>query len=197
MLPPSSLNHPRLAGAKEHYERARLFIRLANQQPDQKDAFRLRIAAITECRAIIETMLESAEMQDLVEYRCGTPRTDRANYEANLVRLPHYKLIEHMRIHDFHRFGLIPPASAYRALRIGGPIKITAQRGAGVVQLGEQGLETSATGNTKIALQRPLIEDDGKFLDEETGRYFSPEDIAKAFLDAVLSKIEEFERAIC
>lgn len=196
MKPPFPIGPPRLEGAKEHCKRARLVLRLANQQDDEKDAFRLRIVALSSCRAIIEVMLEAAEKQELVGFKTNNPKVDRDAYEATLAGLPHYKLIEHMRIHDFHRFGVIPPDKAYRAVLIGGPIKITAHGGGGSVVLGERGLEVATTGQSKVHLQRPLVTDDGKFLDEDVGRYYPPEAIAEAFLREVGAKLEEFERGI-
>ncbi|MDI1286002.1 MAG: hypothetical protein PSV46_16570 [Reyranella sp.] len=194
MEPPFAPNS-RVAGAKEHCIRARLFLRLANQQQGESDAYRLRIAAISACRAIVEIMLEAAETQEVAGHKSGNPKADRDSYEITLAGLPHYKLIEHIRIHDFHRFGLIPTDKAFQAVFVGGPIKMTAQRGGVSIVLGERGLEVTTSGNSRVHMQRILIEDDGKFLDEQLGRHYPPEAIVDEFLKEVCSKIEEFEGA--
>lgn len=195
-MPPFAFRNSRVAGAKEHCMRARLFLRLATQQQNENDAYRLRIAAISTCRAIVEVMLEAAEKQEVAGCKSGSGKADRDKYEMTLVDLPHYKLIEHMRIHDFHRFGLIPPDKAYHAVFVGGPIKMTAERGGASVAVGERGVEIKTTGNSRVHLQRTLIEEDGKFFDEDLGRLCSPETIAEEFLQEICSKLKEFERAV-
>jgi hypothetical protein len=181
---------------REHLARARLLLRLANEQSDANDAFRLRIESINNCRAIIELFLEAAEQQELVGYKSADRKASRSQYESTLLSLPHYSLIERMRVHDFHRFGLVPPDADRISVFVGGPIKLSAQRGGAQVALTGAGLTISTTGNSRVDLQRPLVTQDGMFLDEALGKLLAPQAIAEAFLRAVTPKIEEFEHQI-
>jgi hypothetical protein len=97
---------PRLAGVREHLERVNMFLGVALAQTNPAVRFRLSIAAVYSCRAISELMLTAAEKQEVKTF-CGSD--DKANRDA-LEQF--YYLIERIRIHDFHRFGLTSPWSA-------------------------------------------------------------------------------------
>ena len=141
-------------------------------------------------------MLEAAEQQELRHYKSSNPKESRERYEHTLLPLAHYALIERMRIHDFHRFGLLPPDPNFSSVFIGGPIRATAQPGAAQIALEGSGLKVSITGNSRVNLQRPLVEQDGMFLDEDLGQLVAPGAIADAFLREMAANLEEFERQL-
>jgi len=88
--------------------------------------FRNLIAAIYPARAIVELMLEALDKKELTSFQNKDAGKNRGEFE-NLIapKLPQYYLIEKIRIHDFHRFGCLPPQPGERVLFYGGPIKLT------------------------------------------------------------------------
>src|SRR5947199_115736 len=112
-----SILRPRVNGVREHLERAKFFAGLAARENHAVAKYRLALAAIYSCRALTELMLEAAEKQQVTRFNGTDPKASRASLEAHLVpRLKHYHLIEAIRIHDFHRFGLIPPNSDQKSV---------------------------------------------------------------------------------
>jgi hypothetical protein len=89
------------------------------------------VAAIYSCRAFSELLLEAADHRELrVEDRYLT----RQDVEADLMsRLPFYFLVERIRIHDFHRFGISPPNPQVNQVFIGGPITLKTQHGTAAI----------------------------------------------------------------
>jgi hypothetical protein len=85
-------------------------------------------------------------------------------------KLPYYPLIERIRIHDFHRFGLVPPDPNLKQVMFGGPMKLMAQKGAAAVALTPQGQRASTTGNSQVQFQRPLLVQDGDFFDDDSSK---------------------------
>src|SRR5262245_43513705 len=93
---------PRLRGVREHFERAQFLLGLARVQREGKASYRLMLAAVYSCRGMIELMLEAAEKQEAN----GLSRDALEDRISPMV--PYYALIERIRIHDFHRFGIAP-----------------------------------------------------------------------------------------
>jgi hypothetical protein len=181
----------RLLGAREHLERAQLLFDLGRKQEDAKASFRLMLAAIYSCRAMTELMLEAADKQ---ETNAGE---DRRTVEERISRLvPYYALIERIRIHDFHRFGIVPPDPKSESLMFGGPMKLTAKKGIAVVTVSEQGPAISTTGGSQAHLQRPLLCRGGKFFDDETANYVELEDILDSFVAKAAAAITEFQKLL-
>ncbi len=108
--------------------------------------------------------------------------------------LPHYYLIEKIRIHDFHRFGCIPPNPKQRRVFFGGPIKLLPKKGHAGLRVTSKGPEIVLTGDSAVNGQRPLYVDDGRFFEEESKRLLPLEEILEDFLGAVPRAIAEFER---
>ena len=89
-------------GILEHFERVVLFNNLAHHLQDAGHRYRLFLAAIYSCQAIVELMYEECT-DKLVS-------VTREELKAALKPLlPGFSLIEKIRIHDFHRFGITPP----------------------------------------------------------------------------------------
>jgi hypothetical protein len=127
-------SNPRLQGIEEQYKRAERFVRLAKRCKKPAFQFRNLIAAVYPARAIIELMLEAAEEQELVSFKNKDAKKSRMEFEAELIpRLPYYSLIENIRIHDFHRFGCLPPLENSNMTFLGGPIKLVAKKGSAAV----------------------------------------------------------------
>jgi hypothetical protein len=174
-----------MRGIGEHLERAQYLFGLAQNEKDGIAKYRLMLAAIYSCRAITELMLEAAKKQEVKGLDDADPDKNRAALEGRISpMLPYYALIERIRIHDFHRFGVVPPDPRVREVMFGGPVRLTAQKGAASVALTSEGPQYRTTGNSKKALQRPLLADDGLFFDDDSSRYVSLEEVLKAFLSA-------------
>lgn len=111
-------------------------------------------------------------------------------------KLRWYNLIERIRIHDFHRFGLIPPNPDMKVLFQGGSIKLHARKGKATYCIQSTGPKKKVTGDSCIDEQRPLINDDGRFYDDDTNKYVAMEQILKDFLYDVPAVIDEFKKGL-
>lgn len=186
---------PRIRGVREQHYRAQWFVQNALASQDMTVRFRLLIIAVYPARAIVELMLEAAERQELKRFRNNDAKQSRRDFEETLVQaLLHYHLIEKIRIHDFHRFGCIPPDPKYRQMFYGGPIRLTASRGAAVLAVPPEGPKVTLTGDSRVKEQRPLCADDGRFFDDGSGEYLALETILVEYLNTVPAVITEFEQ---
>lgn len=174
-------------GIREHFVRACLFFNTGMQTPDYANKFRIFIASIYSCRAIVELMLEEADRGELT--------VDRDALKGILANaLPHYGLIERIRIHDFHRYGLVPPNPNVKMMMGRGPITLKASKGAAVLQQTASGPSVTCTGNSSVKMRRPLFSVDGTFYDEDTDSQVPIDQIIKDYLPAVPDAVEEFEK---
>ncbi len=115
----------RVAGVREHYRRVRFFHTLAGTCSDPAGKFRVLLAGIYSARAVIELIFEATDKGQL-------SRT-REDLKAQLEKqIPWYDLIERIRIHDFHRFGLVPPDPRLEVMIQRGPVKLRARKGVAV-----------------------------------------------------------------
>ncbi len=177
---------PRVAGVREHYQRVKFFHALAEGCPDLPDKFRLLLAGVYSARAVIELMLEAADK--------GMLNSTREELKARLCsQIPWYDLIERIRIHDFHRFGLVPPDPRFKVMMQRGPVKLRAKKGAAVYRIPPTGPESITTGNSRIEEQRPLLTSDGQFFDDATSEYVSLDRILRDFVAGAAGSIQEFE----
>jgi hypothetical protein len=184
---------PRIAGIREHLERARVLHDLGAAQTHPQVKYRLMLSAIYSCRAITEIMLEAASKQQVRDPGDPDARLDRAALELWFKpKLPYYALIECIRIHDFHRFGIVPQDPAMQSMMLGGPIKLKASQGlAGIV-----GGVAVASGNSTVEQQRPLYIQDGEFLDNESSKLVRIDSVVGTFLAAAALVISEFENLV-
>jgi len=165
----------------EQYERAKMFRREADGYNEPRERFRRLIASVYFARAIVELMLESAEMEIV--------KVSRPDLERRLVALlPGYMLLEKLRIHDFHRFGVLPRRGQF----MGGLVKLRAQGGHAAIALGADGPEISTSGNSKVIGQRPLHMQGEMVFDEEAGQYLTIDQLLDRYLEAVPGAISEF-----
>lgn len=185
---------PRLLGIREHLERAQFLFHLCVEIKEPKASYRLMLAAVYSCRAITELMLEAAEKQEVKNLSEPNAYTTRDALESQIaLKLPYYELIERIRIHDFHRFGLIPPDPNYMQIMLGGPIKLMTQKGASVIKVSDKGLIVSTSGSSQVKLKRPLLIQDGEFFDDDSSGYVKLEVILKSFLSKAIDVVNEFE----
>jgi len=185
---------PRIQGIHEQYYRARRFLQLAHRCKKARSRFTNLIAAVYFAQAIVELMLEAAEKQELRLFRNKDAQESRKKFKEKLApTLPHYYLIEKIRIHDFHRFGCIPPSPKRREVFFDGPTKLIAKGGIAALRITPKGPEIVLTGNSNAKEQRPLYMDDGRFFEEESKKLLSLEEILGDFLGAVPSAIAEFK----
>lgn len=186
-----------MQGIREHFERARFFVSLAQEQKQTEAAYRLRLAAVYSCRAIADLMLEAAEKQEVKALTDPDPKVNRKKLEEHISKkLPFYTLLEHIRIHDFHRFGITPPDPAARRVVLGGPVKLTAQKGMVAMRITPKGVEVVTTGGSKATLQRPLLNEDGAFFDDQLSKYVSLDEVLDTFLSKAPDAIAEFEKSV-
>ncbi len=188
---------PRLRGIREHLERAMFLFGLSENEKDIKARYRLMLAAIYSCRAITELMLEAAEKQGIKNLKDPDAKVNRKTLESQLSpELPYYPLIEKIRIHDFHRFGLVPPDPGFVQMQFGGPIKLTAQKGAASIVVTAAGPQECTTGGSKVELQRPLLIQDDQFFDDNSSTYVKLEDVLKSFLAKAPDVVSYFEKLV-
>jgi hypothetical protein len=180
---------PRVSGVKEHHGRIQTFLRLARDSEDPTVMFRLHIACIYFARGIIELIFEAADKKQIP--------TSREKLKKTLTeKLRWYNLIERIRIHDFHRFGIVLPNPDIKTLFQGGPIKLKAKNGCAAYSILPAGPNIETTGDSSVIMQRPLISNDGRFFDEETKKCVTLEQILEDFLLDVTKVIKEFEKDI-
>lgn len=178
---PVSNSDPRLRGIIEQYERAKLFLCEAQESGDPIDRFRRLIASVYFARAIVEIMLEAAVMEVV--------KIARDELERRLVAvLPGYLLLEKVRIHDFHRFGVIP----IRGVSLGGLVRLRVQSGHAAIALGPDGPEISTSGQSQVIQQRALYMAGDRVFDDESGQYVTLEQLLTTYLEAVPRAIAEF-----
>jgi hypothetical protein len=177
---------PRVAGAREHYERIKMFLQLGEKSTNAVERFRFLIAGIHFSRAIIEIMLDAAQkgLLKLTYHQLDEELHDK---------VPWYDIIERIRIHDFHRFGLMPPNPEVKELFQRGPMKLKARKGAARYSILPTGPQKQCTGASSVDEQRPLLITDGKFFDDESQRYVTLEEILKNFVGKIPAVIKEFE----
>lgn len=188
--PPIPHEGPRLRGVREHLERVQLLFDVARAHSDEKTRYRLMLAAIYSCRGMTELMLEAAEKQEAK----GLSRGALEDQISPMV--PYYNLIECIRIHDFHRFGITPPDSGRTQLMVGGPLKLMARKGSAAVFVADGQLLVRTTGGSQVRLQRPLLCRDGEFFDEQLAKYVKLEEILSAFVARAPSVVVKFEKLV-
>jgi hypothetical protein len=178
---PVSNTDPRLEGIIEQFERARVFLREAQQHTDLRERFRRLMAAVYFGRAAVEIMLEAADMEVV--------RVSRSDLEQRLVAaLPGYMLLEKLRIHDFHRFGVLPRDGMF----MGGMVTFRVQDGHAAMALFPSGPERSTSGQSKIIERRALHMNGPEVFDEESSSYVTVDTVLLRYLEAMPKAIEMF-----
>jgi hypothetical protein len=188
---------PRTRGIREHLERARFLLSLSEKEESSTSKYHLMLASMYSCRAICELMLEAAEKQEVKSLNANNSTSSRNALEALILpKLPYYSLIERIRIHDFHRFGLVAPNPEFIETMYGGPIKLTAQRGMASIAIPPSGPVVTLTGGSSIKMQRPLLVSDGKFFDDDSSTYVDLGEILNAFLAKAPQVVSEFAQLV-
>lgn len=185
---------PRFKGMQEHLSRAKLLIETARAAQNADATYRLQLAAVYSCRAVVELMLEAAEKQELRKLSEANAYWSRKELEDHVApKLPFYALIERIRIHDFHRFGIAPPDPKVREVFLGGPMKLVANKGAVAVAIGPNGPLNLTSGNSEVKAQRPLLNQDGQFFDEASSTYVALAEILERFTTSAHAVVAEVE----
>ncbi len=180
------LSDPRVSGVQEHYDRIQTFLDLVCKSKEPTVIFRLQVACLYFAQGIIEIMKTAAREKHL--------NISIEQLEETLTKELHwFKLIEKIRIHDFHRFGLIPPNPGTKRFFLGGGLKLIASQGKAMYRIQSTGIKKEETGNSKIEEQRLLISDDDRFYDDETEKYVTIEQILKDFMCEVPAIINKFK----
>ncbi|MDI6450190.1 hypothetical protein [Anaerobaca lacustris] len=184
---PWPLVDPRLAGLWEHYKRVVFFHTLTETCPDVTPKFRLPLAGVYSAQAVAQLMYETADKQQLSQ-----TREELKTYLQQHIRW--YDLIERIRIHDFHRVGIVPPDPQLKTMTLAGPVKLRARKEVAVYQVPSEGPRKLTTGNSSIKEQRPLLAVDGRFFDENTRQYVPLSQILSDFLTDGSEVITHFEK---
>lgn len=188
---------PRLLGVREHVERSRMLLDLARSQGRPDATFRLLMAALYSSRAVVEVMLEAAERGEIPAHAGPDAKTNRAAFEAQIApSIPFYDLIERIRIHDFHRFGIAPPNPVLMETILYGPVKLTAQRGVAAVTASTSGMQVIEIGSSKVKKERPILIQDGRFFDEVSSRWVDLIELVEAFLRKADEIMAAFQGAL-
>ena len=184
---------PRMQGIYEQYRRARHYIRLAHRCKRPVSKFTNLITAVYPSRAIIELMLEAADEQEINLPQNSGEKNSRDYLESVISqKLPYYFLVEKIRIHDFHRFGCIPPPKKRVEISISGPIKLTSKKGIASIFLKDGLPESRVTGESFIKEHRSLCIKNGLlFFDEDSKKYIPLDKILGDFLNTIPKIIEE------
>jgi hypothetical protein len=173
-------------GVKEHCARAAEFLTDAVEVKDPVRRFRRLLAAVYSARAAVELVLEAADKRDIAPTR----EQLKAQWAAKLIW---YDLIERIRIHDFHRFGLTPPDPRVKAVSLGGPITLRARKGGVQYQVTSTGPTSSSTGDGRVEEQRPLVRRDEEFYDYDSGSWVTLDKALREHLEAIPALIKEFQ----
>jgi len=160
-----------MQGIYEHYRRARHFLQLAHRCKNPVSKFTNLIAAVYPSRAIAELIIEAVKKEEIPHFR------KREEIERVIIpKLPYYKLIHRIRIHDFHRFGCLPPSPKHKTVFYGGPIILNVQK-----------------GRKLIIGDRPLLTEDGINFGTSNIKPVPLDKVLDNFLSAVPKVISEFQ----
>jgi hypothetical protein len=173
-----------------------------------KAKYRRSRGLLDEARAIADPTLREDKLVPAIAQAVGIPdqiinaatgRFREIDRNPEEVRrhltgaLPHFELLRRLRIQDFHRAGL---TSRGGTRTIHGEVRMEAR---GADQFAAYGLDAndkpflqkseggSVTLDPKLVIQR-----DGSFYDEATGRYHSLEELLSEFLEHVPTIIDWF-----
>lgn len=186
---------PRVQGIREHHARAVWFLRGAETVPHETGKFRLYLAALYSCRACIEIILEAIEKEQLPAFQHPDPKARRSEFEKTIIsRLPRYYLLEKIRIHDFHRLGLVPPDRRVKSFFGSGPFKLSGGKGMVALQETPSGPQVYRTGNSWIKEQRALRIQDDRFFDDDASEYVALSTIVIDFVNALPAVLSDFEK---
>ena len=147
---------PQVAGVKEHHSRIQSFLEIANNTEDSATVFRLYIACIYFAQGIIELIYEAADNKQI-------PSSREQMKEQLSEKLRWFKLIEKIRLHDFHRYGITPPNQNMNVCFLGGPIKLKAQKGHAIYKIPSSGPKIETSGHSTVHEQQPLLYKNGLF----------------------------------
>jgi hypothetical protein len=187
-IPLPKTSHP---GIVEHFYRVgELFnTAAAIREENPKGEFRLLMAAVYSCRAIVELMMEQADRGELT--------VDRDQLKALLAKwIPYFNLVERIRIHDFHRYGLTPPTPGLKMMMGFGPTTLTARKGMAVLQQTPSGPRITCTGNSTVKERRALYSVNGTFYDEDTDTQAPLSKIIRDYFFAVPAAVDEYEKLV-
>ncbi len=186
---------PRIQGIQLQYRRAKRFVQLANRCRNTTSKFTNLIAAVYPACAIIELMLYAVEVQEIKPFPDSIKEKRRKEFKQELFNmLPYSSLLEKIRIHDFHRFGCLPPSQTHIHEFVGGPIKLKANKGMVSLSLLSKGTKLTVTGNSSFEEQRSLDTRNGSFFDDKSRQYVTLDRILNDFLSEVPNAITKFGR---
>lgn len=169
----------RLMGIREQVQRAEFFLAQAGSSSDARHKHWYLVASVYFARAAVEIILEATDNA-----------VAREQVESALAeKLPNYSLMERIRIHDFHRFGLLQRAGTF----LGGAVKLTANRGSVEIALPDSGLTTTVTGWSAVRKQRPLLTRGDEVFDDDGKKWLRLEFVVSEFVAALPRAVDFLE----
>ena len=180
---PEELTAPRLAGVREQVGRAQMHLSEALASSDPTTRFRKLIAAVYPGRAAIEIMRVAATQGEL------TVNLDDLDERVGAV-LPRHELIHLIRLHDFHRFGVMPRPGVL----VGGPMRLkSSKRGVAQVQFLPSGPQITKSGNANVILNRPLQTDADRVFDDASSEWVPIEQAIREYVEGLPAALAIFE----
>jgi len=180
---PEEFTAPRLVGVREQVVRAQMHLSEALASSDPTARFRKFIAAMYPGRAAVEIMREAATQGEL------TVDCDELDKRIGAV-LPGHTLIQKIRLHDFHRFGVMPRPATF----VGGPMRLKSSKG-GVarVQFPPAGPQITKRGNADVVLNRPLQTDGDRAFDDASCEWVHIDQAIREYVETLPAALEIFE----
>ena len=180
---PVELTAPRLTGVREQVGRAQMHLSEALASSDPTTRFRKLIAAVYPGRAAIEIMREAAIQDEL------TVNRDDLDERVGAV-LPRHQLIQAIRFHDFHRFGVMPRPGVL----VGGPMRLkSSKRGVAQVQFPPSGPQITTSGNASVILNRALQTDGDWVFNDATCEWVPIELAVREYVEGLPAALAIFE----
>jgi len=177
--------HP---GVNEHFLRAVWFFNSAMAAKKVADQFRILVAAAYFARGIAELFIDMV-VGGRNELVGGKKALDKIFKDV-----PYFDLIGRIRIHDFHRCGLVPPSPEVNSVVGLGPVQLVASKGEATIQLTPNGPVIHTTGNSKVIETRPLYSVNGTFYDKVSKKQVSLRVIVQEYLKAMPAAVAECEK---
>ena len=171
----------------EQVNRVNLLLSHASEDGlDPVKRHRFLMCAVYPAVAIAELMIQNPKRENAGEKEALEARLDEI--------VPYHRLLQNVRVHDFHRITVEPPQPGRVTFTSSGPFTLTARQGGSAVMAGvgpDRVLKT--TKNSSIKQDRPLDIKDGLIWDDSQEKWIDLFDALVAYLEGIQPLIDERE----
>lgn len=183
---------PLFLGIREHYERTQWYLGMSAMSINETHKFRHLMAGVYSGRAVVELMLDGAKNQVLSKFNNKDGQLSRKNFEAQLVpKVKHYHLLERIRIHDFHRIGILPPGPTRNKVFFNGPMVLKARKGGTTLTIPSTGPKITRTGDSPPPHdQRSMCWQNEKVYDDVSSKYIPLNQVIAEYLKTLPDTID-------